>query len=80
MQSLYSAQFLAVQNAQYKPYTQSYEQRSDGVRTFNELRMRRIRESQAIGEVWRKKQRGIPEHVNFRRVSAFKLDNGEIDR
>lgn len=72
--------FLAQQNAQYKPYTQSYDVKSD-VRTFNELRMRRIRENIESGEVFqRNRQRGIPENVNFRRVSAFKLDNGDIDR
>ena len=71
--------FLAQQNAQYKPYTQSYSVKSD-VRTFNELRMRRIRENIELGDKWRQKQRGVPENVSFRRVSAFKLDNGDIDR
>jgi hypothetical protein len=68
--------FLAKQDAQYKPYAQDATKDSQ-VRTFNELRMRRIRDNVAAGEVWRQKTKGVPEGVSFKRVSAFKLDSGE---
>ncbi|GMH87730.1 hypothetical protein TrVE_jg2812 [Triparma verrucosa] len=72
-------EYLESQKSQYKPYTQPYETNS-AVRTYNELKMRRIRENIEVGEVWRQKTKGVPEGVSFRRVSAFKLDNGDIDR
>jgi hypothetical protein len=69
-------EFLARQERQYKPYAKGYEENSH-VRTFNELRLRRVRESVDAGEVWRQKTKGVPEGVSFKRVSAFKLDNGD---
>jgi len=69
--------FLANQERQYKPYAKGYEENSN-VRTYNELKLRRIRESVEIGEKWRSKLKGgPPPGVSFKRVSAFKLDNGE---
>ncbi|GMI02171.1 hypothetical protein TrST_g14258 [Triparma strigata] len=75
----FDPEYLESQKSQYKPYTQPYETNS-AVRTYSELKMRRIRENIEVGEVWRQKTKGVPEGVSFRRVSAFKLDNGDIDR
>ena len=49
------------------------------MRTYNELKLRRIRENVEVGEIWRQKIKGPPEGVSFKRVSAFKLDNGDIE-
>lgn len=71
-------EYLESQKKQYKPYATPYEHNSHA-RTFNELKLRRIRENIAVGEVWRQKMKGPPPGVSFKRVSAFKLDNGDID-
>ena len=70
-------QFLMKQEAQYKPYAAPVQKKSN-VRSFNELKHKRIRECIEEGEKWRKNLKGPPPGVSFKRISAFKMDDGNI--
>ena len=70
-------EFLKKQNEQYKPYAAPQEKRSNA-RNFHELKQQRVREAVESGEKWRKNMKGPPPGVSFKRVSAFKMDDGKL--